>query len=58
MKTALAYMSMLCFDAFVLAGTAYLIVVFGWSSWWMLLALLMCAGSNPTNIIQIGEKND
>lgn len=46
---------MLCFDAFILSGTAYLIAVFGWSSWWMALAVLMCAGSNPEKIIEMGK---
>lgn len=45
------YVSMLAFDAAVLAGAGYLIAERGWSAWWMLAAVIICAGSNPRNII-------
>lgn len=47
----LIYLAMLVFDAAVLAGTVYLIITDGWSTWWMLAAVLICAGSNPKYII-------
>ena len=45
------YACMLAFDLGVLAGTAYLISERGWSGWWMLFAILVCAGSNPRPMI-------
>jgi len=45
------YTGMLIFDFAVLAGTAYLIAKHNWSAWWMLLAVFMCAGSNPKRLI-------
>jgi hypothetical protein len=47
----LIYACMVVFDFAVLSGTAYLIAERGWSAWWMLLALVMCLGSNPKNMI-------
>ena len=46
-----AYGLMLAFDLSVLAGTAYLIAERNWSAWWMVLAILLCAGSNPRTLI-------
>ena len=46
------YTAMLVFDFAVLAGAAYLIADRGWSSWWLLAAVLICAGSNPINILK------
>jgi hypothetical protein len=43
----LIYCGMLAFDAAVLGGTVYLIAERGWSAWWMLAAVIICAGSNP-----------
>lgn len=45
------YVGMLVFDAAVLAGTVYLIGWKEWSPWWMVLAVFMCAGSNPRRLI-------
>lgn len=47
----LIYALMLVFDAFVLGGCAYLIEFHHWSAWWMALAFLMAAGSNPKLLI-------
>lgn len=45
------YACMLAFDLSVLAGTVYLIADRGWSAWWMLFAVFVCAGSNPRRMI-------
>ena len=47
------YGLMLVFDAFILAGTAFLVSERGWSAWWFVLAVVMCAGSYPGKIMQI-----
>ncbi len=56
---AFIYFWMLVFDIAVLAGTAFLVSERGWSAWWMLLAVLMAAGSNPRYLVNAlkGEKN-
>jgi len=45
------YALMLAFDLSVLAGTVYMIAREGWSAWWLLAAVLICAGSNPRRLI-------
>ncbi|MFZ3286623.1 MAG: hypothetical protein WA191_07205 [Telluria sp.] len=50
-QLVLIYLGMLTFDSIVLGGTAYLIAERGWSAWWILLAVLMAAGSNPRPLI-------
>jgi hypothetical protein len=54
--TVLIYFGMLVFDAAVLGGFAYLVAERGWSAWWMLLAVLMCSGSNPSKIIEANKE--
>lgn len=49
------YGLMLLFDAFVLAGTAFLIAERGWSAWWMAMAFLMCLGSYPGKLMKIAQ---
>lgn len=49
----LIYVAMLVFDAFIVAGTAFLVAEYDWSSWWFLIALFLCAGSNPKNMIRV-----
>lgn len=44
---AWCYTIMILFDLIVIVGTAYLIVNFDWSAWWMLVAVIICTGSNP-----------
>jgi hypothetical protein len=56
MTTVLIYFGMLTFDAAVLGGFAYLGSEKGWSAWWMLLAVLMCSGSNPSKIIETNKE--
>lgn len=50
---AFIYFWMLVFDIAVLAGTAFLVSERGWSAWWMLLAVLITAGSNPRNLVNV-----
>lgn len=45
--TALMYLGMIVFDLAVLAGSVWLITFHGWSAWWMVLTVVLCAGSNP-----------
>jgi threonine/homoserine/homoserine lactone efflux protein len=47
----LIYTGMLIFDFLVLAGACYLISERGWSAWWMVLAVVICTGSNPKSIL-------
>jgi hypothetical protein len=47
------YFLMVVFDLSVLAGTVWLIAERDWSTWWMLFATFMCAGSNPKNMIRV-----
>lgn len=47
------YVCMLAFDLAILAGTAYLIGWCDWSAWWMWLAVIVCAGSNPKTLLKI-----
>lgn len=47
----LIYALMLAFDLAVLAGAVYLIVREGWSAWWTPVAIVICCGSNPKNMI-------
>jgi uncharacterized membrane protein YhaH (DUF805 family) len=47
LSVAAIYIGMLVFDAIVLIGTVLLIKDYDWSAWWMLLAVIMCTGSNP-----------
>ena len=47
------YGLMLAFDAFILAGTAFLVSERDWSAWWFVLAVVMCIGSYPGKIMQI-----
>lgn len=51
----LIYVGMLVFDAFIIAGTAYLVSQENWSAWWFVLTVILCAGSNPKNIIRAGQ---
>jgi hypothetical protein len=44
---ALAYVGMLAFDAFIIAGTTYMVSEKAWSPWWFLLAVLIMAGNSP-----------
>ena len=48
----LIYTAMLIFDFAILAGACYLIAERGWSSWWLLLAVVIALGSNPINILK------
>lgn len=46
------YFGMLLFDAFIMAGAAYLVARHEWSAWWVLAAIFVCAGSNPARAIK------
>lgn len=46
------YLLMLVFDLCLLAGTAFLVAERGWSGWWFILTVIMCAGSNPKYLIK------
>lgn len=54
---ALIYLGMVAFDLAVLAGSAWLIGWHGWSAWWMLLSVLLCAGSNPKYFVATATGN-
>lgn len=54
---ALIYWGMVVFDLAVLAGSVWLIGWHDWSGWWMLLAVLICAGSNPKYLIATATGN-
>lgn len=45
------YALMLAFDLSALAGTAYLVAREGWSAWWFLVTIFICAGSSPRRLI-------
>lgn len=45
------YALMSVFDLPVLAGTAYLVAREGWSAWWFLVTIFICAGSTPRHLI-------
>jgi hypothetical protein len=47
----LIYTVMCVFDFAVLAGTAWLISERHWSAWWVLVAMLICTGSDPKKLI-------
>ncbi len=47
------YAAMAIFDLAVLAGTVWLVGWHQWDPWWMLLAMLIIAGSNPKELIKI-----
>lgn len=47
----IVYTLMLAFDLSILAGTAYLVAREGWSSWWFLVTIFICTGSNPRRLI-------
>lgn len=50
--TVLIYTVMMLFDFSVLAGTAYLIVVYDWSPMWMAAAIVICGSSSPMTMIK------
>lgn len=50
---AIIYTVMSIFDFGIVAGCAYLIDQRGWSAWWMILAVVIICGSNPTNILKL-----
>lgn len=52
------YALMLLFDLSALAGAAYLVAREGWSAWWFLPVLLICAGSNPRRLILAAQGID
>jgi hypothetical protein len=52
MKVLMAYTAMLVFDFAIFFGTAYLISEKDWSAWWLLLAVVICTGSNPRRILE------
>jgi hypothetical protein len=47
----LLYAIMVLFDAFILAGTVWLVGWCGWSPWWFVVTILMCSGSSPSGVI-------
>ena len=55
MKVLAMYLGMLVFDLSVIAGTANYVDK-GWSAWWFVLALAICAGSNPGFILEYSKK--
>jgi hypothetical protein len=49
------YALMLAFDLSVLAGTVYLVAHEGWSAWWFLVAVFICAGSTPRPLVAAAQ---
>lgn len=52
MALVLIYVAMLIFDAAAVAAGYYVFVERGQSGWWMVLALVLVAGSNPGPLLR------
>jgi hypothetical protein len=44
MDRTMNVIAVVLYNLAVLAGTIYVIITYGWSQWWLLLALFACMG--------------
>ena len=47
MISVLLSLIVVLWGAFLLGGTAYLVIVHGWSRWWVVLAVLLAMALKP-----------